>query len=97
MDNRLGIALSGTDARATDNQVAGGQTGIAILGAGSPSLIGNTVEGFSGRGISITGRASPSLSGNSVSCGEGTTLFVSDDATPEIDDTNEICEDVATK
>ena len=88
LDNGVGISVQ-SDVLIEGNRLEGGGTGIHI-GAGSPSLVANTVEGAKGDGILVGGGTSPSLSGN-TSCDNGENLRIVDGATPDIDGTNEIC------
>ena len=64
----------------------------ALVLAGSPSLVDNSVQGASASGIVVGRGTSPILRGN-TSCNNGENLKIIDPATPDIDDTNKICED----
>ena len=88
--------MSRTDSLVEGNSVRGGGAGIVIVLAGSPTLIGNTVEGMSVRGIAIDSGTSPTLSDNTV-CGSQTNLWVAENAEPLIDESNEICPDASAE
>jgi parallel beta-helix repeat protein len=91
-DNHVGIAIGRNDGRFEDNMVQGGAFGIVMESGGSPTLVGNTVEGASDRGVFIGDSSSLILEGNRV-CENGRNLVVEGDAVLPISDTNEICED----
>jgi hypothetical protein len=74
------------------NTVTGGTTGIIVTG-GSPELLENEVSGVTGQGLRLA--ETPLLQGN-TSCGNRQNIWIAEDADPSIDDSNEICEDVAT-
>ena len=94
-DNRTAISLPGgpgeSGTSVEGNTFTGGSNAILITG-GSYSIVGNTVEGATGRAVAIGPNAAPILRDN-VLCGNDENLFIADGATPDIDDSNEICED----
>ena len=94
VDNRTGIRIAGTDGHYERNTVAGGQTGIAILGSASPTLLDNIVESSETSGLFIGRIASPTLDGNQICAMAAGEHVVHEDAgQTAIDATNTICTD----
>jgi nitrous oxidase accessory protein NosD len=94
-DNAVAIYISSPGSLVADNVIAGGRSGIVL--AGGVALTGNSVEGVSGRGISISGGATHAVLSGNHSCDNGENLWVAESAAPAIDDSNDICEAIASE
>ena len=88
-NNSIGIVSASRDLLdVADNVLTDGKIGIR-LDDGSPSLIGNTVEGMTDSGISMM-ISDPALSGNAL-CGNNIDLNIGPGSSPVVDADNEIC------
>jgi parallel beta-helix repeat protein len=87
--NDVGISIASTST-VEGNTITEGKVGITVASEGSPSLIGNTVEGLERVGISIGPWSDPVLIGNR-SCNNGKDIQIFGTRELTIDDSNEIC------
>lgn len=88
-DNEVGILTASRDVlEVAANVISGGDTGIQLNG-GTPSLVGNTIEGLSESGVTMIISA-PTLSGNTM-CDSDVDLFIGSGSEPVVDADNEIC------
>jgi putative cofactor-binding repeat protein len=69
-DHRFGISTSGGAATISDNEVAGGETGIRVRAA-SATVTGNTIEQAGNHGISVVGAAVASSVVDNTVAGRG--------------------------
>jgi hypothetical protein len=91
-DSVVGISWSGEGGVIADNTIRDGATGI-IVGAGTVTVQGNTVEGAENTGMLVYATATAELSGNTL-CGNTVDIEIVDGADVSDDGSNVACDDV---